>query len=297
MTLDQLRVLDAIARLGSFAAAGRELHRATSAVSYAVKALEDTLGVPLFDWSGHRAQLTDAGCTMLEESRRLLEHAARLEQVAGHLREAWEPLLEIVVDGILPMRPLMRAITRFSRHGLPTRVELHVEYLSGVAERFEDDGASLMFVLDFAGDVRLAARPLAPVEMRLLARPDHPVRAVQPVDWARLAEHVELMVEDSSRRGVGRTGRLALGSPHVFSLSDFHSKRDALLEGVGYGWMPIHLVGDDSAAGRLAPVGFEEGDRHVFVPHRVHRRAQPLGRAARLFLDLLDEEDTAARTP
>ena len=61
LTLDQLEVLDAIARLGSFSAAAQELHRATSAVSYANKTLESSLGVSVFDRSGHRAKLTESG--------------------------------------------------------------------------------------------------------------------------------------------------------------------------------------------------------------------------------------------
>jgi len=50
--LDQLEVLEAIDRFGGFAAAARHLHRATSAVSYAVKALESALGVELFERTG-----------------------------------------------------------------------------------------------------------------------------------------------------------------------------------------------------------------------------------------------------
>jgi DNA-binding transcriptional LysR family regulator len=61
LTLDALQVLDAIARCGTFAAAAGELHRTTSTLSYTVKKLEDDLGVQLFDRSGYRATLTNAG--------------------------------------------------------------------------------------------------------------------------------------------------------------------------------------------------------------------------------------------
>ena len=49
LTLDQLRVLVAIADNGSFSAAGRSLGRVQSAVSQSVASLEDTQGVTLFD--------------------------------------------------------------------------------------------------------------------------------------------------------------------------------------------------------------------------------------------------------
>ena len=48
-SLDQLQVFLAVVETGSFAAAGRRLRRATSAVSYTIAQLERQLGIALFD--------------------------------------------------------------------------------------------------------------------------------------------------------------------------------------------------------------------------------------------------------
>src|SRR5271156_3625484 len=61
LTLDQMRVLVAVAETGSFSAAARRLRRGQSAISQAVQAMETTLGVPLFDPSTRTPTLTDAG--------------------------------------------------------------------------------------------------------------------------------------------------------------------------------------------------------------------------------------------
>ena len=42
----------------------------------------------------------------------MLERARELGQLARDLRGEWEPTLTLVVDGILPMTPLMRALRR-----------------------------------------------------------------------------------------------------------------------------------------------------------------------------------------
>ncbi|MGZ5048931.1 MAG: LysR family transcriptional regulator, partial [Usitatibacter sp.] len=76
LTLESLQVLDAIDRRGSFAGAAEDLHRVPSAITYSVRQLEDGLGIELFDRSGHRAVLTDAGRELLAEGRRLLQAAA-----------------------------------------------------------------------------------------------------------------------------------------------------------------------------------------------------------------------------
>jgi len=287
LTLDQLRVLDAVERCGSFAAAATQLHRVTSAVSYAVRALEEGLGLALFDRSGHRAALTPAGRRILDEGRLLLERARELGQLARDLRGEWEPTLTLVVDGILPMTPLMRALRHLGDRAAPTRVQLAVEYLGGVRERFERERADLMVVLDFAGDEHHIAEPLPPIELLLVARRDHPVHAAGPVARADLAAHVELSVADSRREDAPPLARLSLGSSQIFRLSDFHSKREALLEGVGLGWMPRHLIERDLARGTLRRIDFREGPEHVFHPHLVHRRGVPLGRAARALHDEL----------
>src|SRR5258706_6976771 len=78
LSLEALQVLDAIDRKGSFAAAADDLHRVPSAITYSVRQLEEGLGVGLFDRTGHRAVLTDAGRELLTEGRRLLQAAADL---------------------------------------------------------------------------------------------------------------------------------------------------------------------------------------------------------------------------
>jgi hypothetical protein len=59
-----------VVEVGSFAAAGQKLGRATSAVSYAIADLEQQLGVQLFDRDRTRKPtLTEVGASVLSEVR------------------------------------------------------------------------------------------------------------------------------------------------------------------------------------------------------------------------------------
>jgi len=71
-TLDQLRILKAIATEGSFKRAADSLYVSQPAVSLQVQNLERQLNVPLFDRGGRRAQLTEAGHLLLEYGDRIL---------------------------------------------------------------------------------------------------------------------------------------------------------------------------------------------------------------------------------
>ena len=65
-SFDQLTVFLCVVETGSFAAAGRKLGRATSAISYAIANLERQLGLPLFDRDRTRKPtLTEAGAALL----------------------------------------------------------------------------------------------------------------------------------------------------------------------------------------------------------------------------------------
>ena len=52
VTIDQLRVFRQVAEAGSFSAAARTMHRAQSAVTYAIQKLEDQVGTSLFERTG-----------------------------------------------------------------------------------------------------------------------------------------------------------------------------------------------------------------------------------------------------
>ena len=123
ISLDHLLVIDAIVRRGSFAAAAAELHRVPSAVTYSVNKLEQDLGVQIFDRSGHRARLTDAGRELLREGRELLQSAMRLEAHVQHVARGWESELRIAVGDLVPPSRVQDLVARFyGEFGSRTRI-------------------------------------------------------------------------------------------------------------------------------------------------------------------------------
>ncbi len=71
-TLDQLRILKAIAAEGSFKRAADSLYVSQPAVSLQVQNLEKQLNVPLFDRGGRRAKLTEAGYLLLSYGEKII---------------------------------------------------------------------------------------------------------------------------------------------------------------------------------------------------------------------------------
>jgi DNA-binding transcriptional LysR family regulator len=71
-SLDQLRILKAIATEGSFKRAADSLFVSQPAISLQIQNLERQLNVPLFDRGGRKAQLTEAGNLLLSYGEKVL---------------------------------------------------------------------------------------------------------------------------------------------------------------------------------------------------------------------------------
>ena len=86
MELEQLRIFVAVAEHGSYSAAAKDLFVSHSTTSRAVSALENELGVTLFDRKNRILGLTRAGQSLLRDARELLENAAQLKNTLREVR-------------------------------------------------------------------------------------------------------------------------------------------------------------------------------------------------------------------
>lgn len=78
MTLKQLEAFYWAATCANFAIAAERVHLSVSSLSKRIVELEESLGVSLFNRSGHRAALTEAGQGLLPRALELLDAAAAL---------------------------------------------------------------------------------------------------------------------------------------------------------------------------------------------------------------------------
>ncbi len=292
--LEALRTLDVVVTEGGFAKAAERLHKAQSAISYQIRKLETALNLELLDRSSYRAVLTPAGEAVLKEGRRLLIQARQVEALADSFGQGWEPRLLVVVDGILPLEPILQALKRMADAEVPTRIQVIVEFLHGVQYRFEKERADLMLVKDYAPHPYLIAEEFPQIECLLVVARGHPLAFARDVTLEALQQHVELSVQDSSDRG---DDRHMFGGDRVFYLSGFIAKKQALEMGLGFGWMPRFLIDRELQAGELVEVDYVGGSRYAFAPQLVHRQDQPLGRAGRLLVEALRERVMDPRLP
>jgi DNA-binding transcriptional LysR family regulator len=285
LTLDQFQVFVAVAEEGSFSATARRMNRAQSAVTYAVQKLEEQLGLALFDRSGYRPVLTEAGTALLGRAKGIMREVEAFADQARGITQGLEPELAIVVDAMFPMARIVDALRAFGERypTVPTRI--YVGSLGSTANLVLDGTCAIGIALTFAlQGTELRLQPIETVSMVAVAAPCHPLSALKrPIATEELQPHVQLVLTDHS----GRTDKRDNGvlSRRNWRLGDLGAKHAMLLGGLGWGGMPLHMVEADLAAGRLCQIVPEEwgcGTGKVELSMCLaHRSDHLLGPAAR----------------
>ena len=186
MELYQLRSFAAVAELGHLTRAAEKLHISQPALSAQIKALEDELGVTLFERTPTGMVLTPAGQTLLPEAEKLVAGAAALRsrakamsgEVAGRVRVGTLSDPDFLRLGDF----LAQAVERYPR----VEIELHHEVSGEAFAKVRDGELDASFYYGKLKHPQVAAVALRDIVYRVVApvawRPD-----VEDAGWDRIA--------------------------------------------------------------------------------------------------------------
>ena len=250
---ENLHLIDTVARLGSMAAAARDLGLVPSALTYRVRQIEDALDVLLFDRSARRARLTDAGSELLRSGEYLMRELDAVAQRVKRIATGWEPELGIAADAIVARDTLFEMVERFYSLGAPTRLRIRSETLSGTWEALQAGQADLALgvVADITPTPGLQLAPLGEVDFVFAVAPHHPLaKRPTPLTDLELQNHRVVAVADSTQKGQGVTVGLLPGQD-VLTVPTMQHKLEAQLRGLGCGFLPAPLAQPYTDSGRL----------------------------------------------
>ncbi len=290
MTLDQLRVFVAVAERQHVTRAARALNLAQSAVSHAIAALEDALGVRLFNRVGRGIELTEAGHLFLAEARAVLARAEaarlRLSELAGLERGVLLVAASQTIAGYwLPGR-LMAFRARHPRIEIRLSIGNTVEVLRQVHE----GGAEIGLVEGAACDPALRSVVVAQDRLVLVVSRDHPWAGRTALRPEELTEVDWILREPGSgtrSEFEAAAGRLGV-APHalrvVLELPSNEAVRAAVEAGPAATVIPASVAAPGLEAGLLHRVPLDLPQRGFRL---VRHRERYLSRSAGAFLSLL----------
>lgn len=278
-TIHQLLCFRAVAAEGSFPAAAEKLHRSHPAVFTAVKNLESEMGLRLLDRSGYRVALTEAGRAFDTHLRRFLDEFDILRRHAAQLAMGKETELRVVIGDLCPIPQTLAMLRRFSAANRDTRLHLYFEAISGPWERLFDDEADLIIHHVDQSDPRLEFFDFCTVRLVPVVAPGFLGRSakgsIRPSD---MRGYVQCVIRDTARHSPSRDFYLVEGA-RTITVSDQLTKKEIIVQGMGWGHLPSFMIAADLRGGRLISIAgrhLSGGRARLVVARRRDRTHGPV---------------------
>ena len=289
MNLSQLKAFLAVAQDRSFSRAAEKLYLTQPAVSKQIQALEEALGMRLFDRVGRSILLTQAGNILhdhahiafqtLEEARETINQLRGLQR--GHLRIS---AASTIGTYMLP-QPLGELKAQFP--GI--EISLAITNKARVVQQVLSHEVELGFVGPPVEPAELEMEEYLLDELVLIMAPTHRLAREESVGVAELAEEVFILREQGSgTREImeEELGRVRVSLKKAMELGSTEAIKQAVAANLGVSIVSKFAISLEILQGRLAVARLPELNlrRQLFVIHHGGRTLSP---AAQEFCSLL----------
>ena len=277
VTVRQLQIFAAAANAGSFARAAEGLHVSPAAISFQIKQIEDMSGFAMFERTGRAVTLTDAGRTLLEYARRILQALQDSEQALLALRG--------VVSGRVTLGAVSTAkyivphvMARFQADYPGVSINLRFGNRQQIGEALEQGEIDLAVMGEPASGADVVAIPFAAHPSVIIAAPGHKLAGSTHLTLTHLAAERLILREDGSgTRILMERACLAAGmAPRIGMTTDSNETiKQAVMAGMGIAVISRHTIGLELALGLMVTLPVE-GFPVMREWYVVHRRSMPL---------------------
>ena len=197
VTLGQLKAFEAVARLGSFSGAAKELFVTQPAVSKKIRLLQEEVGLPLLEQIGKRLYLTDAGGLLLGVCSDWVDTWSRFEQSIADLQGLKQGRLRIAV--VTTSKYFMpRVLGPFCERYPGIDVAMEVINRDRLLERLASNEDDLYIMGVPPNDLDIDSEPLIANPLVVVAPASHRLAKRGRIRFSELANQVFLMREQGS---------------------------------------------------------------------------------------------------
>lgn len=291
VSLRQLQIFEAIARLGGFTRAAEELFLTQPTVSMQIKKLEKGIGLPLFEQIGKQVFLTGAGKVLYEHTRQILDTFDNLEMEIADLQGLKTGLLRLAVvttAKYFAPRALGQFCERYPGVDVALKVTNRERLLQRMSQNLDD-----LYIIGRPPNIKdVVFEPYLENPLVVLAPRSHPLVTKKNIAPQQLAELPFIVRESGSgtriameqffgEHGIKLKIRMELGSNEAI--------KQAIDAGLGISVLSRHALALEGVDGRLAILDIKGFPLswHWYVGHPKGRR---LSIIAKTFLDFLKKE-------
>jgi LysR family transcriptional regulator, glycine cleavage system transcriptional activator len=246
-----LKTFQVAAKLQSFKAAAEELFVTPSAISHQIKALEEQLGVALFERGVRALTLTDAGAHYLEHINDIF---AKLESVTEQLQVRYgRSIIRLNVPPFFANELLLPRLASFSQTREETDIRIETTFSAPKAHPSEADLSIVWGTGPWEG---LTVHELFPLSYIAACSPDflleNPIDTYGDLNGKTLLQHEER--RDAWERWALHLGISPIKPNRLIRLDTMSAVVRAAEQGVGVALVPSRLSANRFVTGGLVKV-------------------------------------------
>ena len=283
-TFRQLRVFNEVARNLSFARAAEVLHLTPPAVTMQIKELEGHVGMPLFERRGKHVSLTTVGEYMLVYARKILATVKDAEDAAARLQRAETGVLTI---GFVSTAKyfMMKLIADFRILHAGVDIQLALGNRSQLVAMLQNSEVDIAVMGRPPREMQTRPEPFASHPHVFVASPEHPLVARGRIKVEDLRPYDFIVREPGS--GTRAAMQKFFAETYVeprekMQLGSNETIKQAVMAGLGLGFLSLHTIGVELSQGRIAMLEVE-GAPVVRAWNLVHTQSKLLSPAAEAF--------------
>jgi DNA-binding transcriptional LysR family regulator len=282
--LHLMNVFVAVAEEEGFSAGARRLRMSPPAVTRAVAALEERLGVKLLNRTTRYVRATDVGQRYLEDAKRVLADADAADEAAAGVNTEPRGRLTVTAPVLFGRMFVMPAILEYLTRYPGT--EVSSVFLDRVVNLLEE-GVDVGVRLAELADSSMQARQVGSVRVVLCASREYLQRHGAPNVPQDLLKH-SIIASSASNAFDWRFGGRTLRVQPRLTVTTNDAAIEAALRGFGITRLLSYQVAPQLAAGELKVV-LKEHEPEPRPIHIVHRQGRYASAKVRAFVDLMAE--------
>lgn len=287
-TFRQLRVFNEVARQLSFSKAAQQLHLSPPAVTMQVKELEGHVGMPLFERKGRQIALTTAGEYMLVYARRILATLKDAEDAAARLQKLEIGTLTIgMVSTAEYFLPRLLAGFQAEHQGIDIR--LVVSNRDQLVRMLQANDVDIAIMGRPPREMATRAEPFAAHPHVFVAPPGHPLlgRGHPPLQTLQGYKLIQREEGSGTRAALDHFFReQSFEHPDTMEMSSNETIKQAVMAGMGLGFLSLHTIGLELDNRLLAVLDIEGSPvvRAWNVVHTLSKLLSPAAEALRYYI-------------
>ena len=292
--MDQLHLMTvfiAVAEEQGFAPAARRLNMSPPAVTRAIAALEDTLGIKLLTRTTRHVRITEAGARYLEDTRRILAAVEQANEAAIGINSEPKGHLTVTAPVLFGQKYVMPGVVEYLNTYPETQVD--AVFLDRVVNLLEE-GFDVGIRIGQLPDSTLHAKTVGEVRLVLVASPEYLALYGIPQTPEELKQHTLIassagnMTHDwqFSERQQKQKGKQTIRIQPRLTVTSNQAAIDAATAGLGIARLISYQVADVLKNGTLKTI-LSDYQLPAMPVHIIHREGRMASSKVRCFIDLM----------